>query len=77
MHQLERPCLQEGLYGEQLLFRLVVDCLAQDAAARLAVFRARMQAQGQLSQQVKHELEILLTQSELWRIIAPVSRLTW
>ena len=35
-----------------------------------------MKARGQLSPQAKHELESLLTQSELWRIIAPVSALT-
>ena len=58
--------------GELLLFQLVVDMLAQDAAARLAVFRAHVQGRPG-SPQAKHELESLLTHSELWRIITPVS----
>ena len=53
-----------------LLLHWLVESLVQDANARLAVFKAHTLGGSTAS---KHELESLLTQSELWRTIAPVS----
>ena len=61
---------QEEATGELLLLRLVVEGLVQDAQARLAVHKAHVAATSGAS---KHDLDSLLTESELWRTISVVS----
>ena len=65
-----------SLLGELLLLRLVVECLVEDAQARLAVYAAHSVASSS-SKAAKHDLESLLTQSELYRVIATVSRVSF
>ena len=63
-------CTQEAVLGELLLLRLVVECLVEDAQARLAVFKAHRATDSPAH---KDDLQSLLAHSELWRLIAIVS----